>query len=181
VNEELEVLAIVAERLETASIPYMLSGSMAMNFYAQPRMTRDLDLVIELSLQDAARIVELFEPEFSCDLDEIREAITRQRIFNLIHIEKVVKVDFVVRKSNPFRLQEFRRRRRVLLDKTALWIVSPEDLVLSKLFWAKDTYSELQLRDVRNIIASINDLDWPYVEGWAAELGIEALVEQVKT
>jgi hypothetical protein len=51
-TEELEVLRIVAERLEPAGIPYMLTGSMAANYYAVPRMTRDIDLVVELSLVD---------------------------------------------------------------------------------------------------------------------------------
>ena len=45
---ELEVLGIVAERLESAGIAYMVTGSIAMNYYAVPRMTRDIDLVVEL-------------------------------------------------------------------------------------------------------------------------------------
>lgn len=44
---ELDVLKDVCERLDRAGIAYMLTGSMAMNYYAQPRMTRDIDLVIE--------------------------------------------------------------------------------------------------------------------------------------
>lgn len=37
--DELEILKLVAERLDTAGVRYMLSGSMAISFYAQPRMT----------------------------------------------------------------------------------------------------------------------------------------------
>jgi N-acyl-D-aspartate/D-glutamate deacylase len=40
---ELEVLEDVCARLEKARIEYMLTGSMAMTYYAQPRMTRDID------------------------------------------------------------------------------------------------------------------------------------------
>jgi hypothetical protein len=55
VTEELEVLTIVAGRLEAAGIAYMVTGSFAANYYAVPRMTRDIDLVVELSAGDADR------------------------------------------------------------------------------------------------------------------------------
>lgn len=44
VSDELDVLKLVATRFETAGIAYMVSGSVAMSFYAQPRMTRDIDI-----------------------------------------------------------------------------------------------------------------------------------------
>jgi len=45
VNEELKFLEYISTRLDSAGNPYMLTGSMAMMFYAVPRMTRDIDLV----------------------------------------------------------------------------------------------------------------------------------------
>ena len=47
--DDLEILKLVCNRLEDAQIPYMLTGSFAGNFYAVPRMTRDIDIVLELS------------------------------------------------------------------------------------------------------------------------------------
>jgi len=49
VTAELEVLQDATERLERAGIQYMLTGSIALSYYAQPRMTRDIDLVVELA------------------------------------------------------------------------------------------------------------------------------------
>ena len=46
--EETEVLKLVCKTLDESNIPYMLTGSFAANFYATPRMTRDIDLVIEI-------------------------------------------------------------------------------------------------------------------------------------
>ena len=45
-TEELEVLSIVTRRLDSAGIGYMVTGSMAASYYAVPRMTRDVDLVV---------------------------------------------------------------------------------------------------------------------------------------
>lgn len=59
-NDELDVLLSVTSRLQAAGIVYMVTGSMASNFYATPRMTRDIDLVVELSDADIDRVVGLF-------------------------------------------------------------------------------------------------------------------------
>ena len=63
-SEELEVLHIVHQRLALANIPYMVTGSMAMNFYAKPRMTRDIDLVMEISASDLDHFIPLFQDDF---------------------------------------------------------------------------------------------------------------------
>ena len=47
-SEELAVLKEVTRRLDCAKIAYMVTGSIATNFYTVPRMTRDIDIVIEL-------------------------------------------------------------------------------------------------------------------------------------
>ncbi|MFN8002097.1 MAG: hypothetical protein U0X75_13895 [Acidobacteriota bacterium] len=60
---ELDILGDVTTRLNLAGIAFMLTGSVAMNHYAQPRMTRDIDLVIALKPGDAARIIALFEAD----------------------------------------------------------------------------------------------------------------------
>jgi hypothetical protein len=180
-SDELDVLKLVATRLDAARIAYMVSGSMAMNFYAQPRMTRDIDIVVELVPLDADRVVQLFAVDFYCDTDAVREAIAHRAMFNVIHFDLAVKVDFIVRKATPYREAEFLRRRAATVAGVSLWLVSAEDLLLSKLAWAKDSHSELQLNDVRNIIASVPAIDWPYVEHWASELSVATLLDEVRT
>ena len=63
-NEQLEFVKQIAERLDAADIRYMLTGSMAMAIYAVLRMPRDVDLVIiECHLEDSAKIARLFEAD----------------------------------------------------------------------------------------------------------------------
>ena len=174
-SEELEVLKIVTGRLERADIGYMVTGSMALNYYALPRMTRDIDLMVELSAQDAQRIVDLFREDFHVDGEAVSQAIERREAFNVIEMTRVVKADFVVRKESVYRRTEFMRKRRVSVDGHELFIVAPEDLVISKLDWARDTRSETQLGDVRSILTSVRDLDHAYLAEWIAHLGLDAL------
>jgi hypothetical protein len=99
-------------------------------------------------------------------------------MFNLIHNHYIVKVDFVVRKNTPYRRMEFSRRKEISVDGQQLYVVAPEDLILSKLEWAKDSNSEVQLRDVRNLLHSVKDLDRRYLARWAKQLGVDSLYRE---
>ena len=102
-------------------------------------------------------------------------------MFNIIHNHSVFKIDFIIRKDSSYRDTEFRRRNRIELDGTQIWIVSPEDLIISKLFWAKDSLSDLQLRDVKNLRASIKNLDEKYIKNWVQKLELNTIFEKVNT
>jgi hypothetical protein len=179
-NEELQVLLLVAQRLEKAGIAYMVTGSVAMSFYATPRMTRDIDIVIDIRETDIPRMVDLFTSDFYINRNMIESAIRHEDMFNIIHNEYVVKIDFVVRKSDEYRQVEFARRRKVRVDSTDIWIVSPEDLVLSKLWWAKDSHSERQLADVTNIMNHVPDLNREYLQKWVQGLGLSSLYGELE-
>lgn len=179
-SDELELLLLVVERLDRAGIAYMLSGSTAMNVYAEPRMTRDIDLVVEIGPATVDAIAAAFALDFYCDLEMIRQAVRHESSFNVIHTPTVIKVDCIVRKNSPYRATEFERRRPVIVRGRPVQVVSPEDLVLSKLVWAKPSHSEVQLRDVRNLVACVEGLDWGYVERWAVVLDVEALLAEVR-
>lgn len=175
---ELDVLRIVSERLGAADISFMLTGSYALAYYTTPRMTRDLDLVVALGEDDVGRIVAMFSPDFYVDADAVRSAIRSQRLFNLMHLESGIKVDFIVRKTAEYRQVEFSRRLPVELNGVQTWITSREDLILSKLVWARDSGSELQLRDVRALLD--RSLDRQYLDQWATKLGIAKLLEGIQ-
>jgi hypothetical protein len=178
-SEEMEVLNEVARRLDQAGIADMITGSTAANFYTVPRMTRDIDLVVELTGEDANRVVEIFTDDFYVDRQAVEEAINRKSMFNLIHTEYVIKVDFVVRKNSPYRRMEFSRKKKVTVDHQFLYVVAPEDLILSKLDWAKESRSEVQLTDVRNLLRSVKGLDRRYLARWAKQLGVDSLYREV--
>jgi hypothetical protein len=180
VSDELEILKSVTAKLDSARIPYMVTGSMAANYYATPRMTRDIDLVVELSEEDVARVVGLFHDEYYIDPDMVRQAVQNQSMFNMIHNAFVVKVDCVVKKNSEYRREEFARRRAITVAGQRMTIVAPEDLILSKLDWAKESRSQIQLDDVRNLLRLVEGLDTDYLNRWAARLGLAALYQEVR-
>lgn len=173
---ELDILRDVTNRLTSAGIDFMLTGSVAMNHYAQPRMTRDIDLVVALKPSDAETLFALFEPDYYVPRETIARAIAQQGIFNLIHNDSIIKVDCVVLKEEPYRLEEFSRRCEVTISGFQTWIVSREDLILSKLYWARDSRSEMQLRDVNNLLVPECDLE--YLQSRAKTLGVTDLLNE---
>lgn len=177
-QDELDIVRDVSGRLESAGIGYMLTGSMAMNYYAEPRMTRDIDLVIALRPEDAQRVVELFSPDYYISDEAVEGSIKLQSLFNLIHNESLIKVDCIIRKQTEFRLKEFNRRQRITMRSFQTWIVSKEDLILSKLFWAKDSRSDFQLRDVKNLVST--GCDRAYIEQWTDQLGLASLWKEIR-
>ena len=173
---EIDIVRDISQRFEQARIPYMLTGSMAMNYYAQPRMTRDIDVVISISPDDVGRIAALFRPDYYVSEQNIRESLAHESIFNLIHQESVIKVDCIIRKRSEYRRVEFERRQKISVLDFTTFIVSKEDLIISKLSWARSSHSEVQLADVGNLLAT--GYDAAYLQRWTRELGLDNLLKE---
>ncbi len=179
-DEQLEFVRQIARRLRSVGLDYMMTGSMAMAVYATPRMTRDVDLVLECTVDDVETIVELFSPDCYVDRGAVAEAVASQSMFNIIHNEWIIKGDFIVRKDEPYRQAEFVRRRQIDVDGTPVTVTAPEDLVLSKLVWARETGSELQQRDVHAILGAGLEMDGDYLRMWAERLGVGQLLTEIQ-
>jgi len=80
----------------------------------------------------------------------------------------------IIRKSRAFSQEEFRRRQRVSLHDVPLFVASAEDVVVSKLEWAKVAQSRRQIEDAAAILRMRRDaLDNSYLAKWIDELGLK--------
>ena len=174
-EDQERILKDCTERFERLGIAYMLTGSMAMTEYAMMRMTNDIDIVLEVDWSDAAKIIDEFEPDYYVPHGRVRDAISRKFMFNLLHQETLVKIDCVMRKDEEFQKEAFSHRRKINFSGFDVWIIGKEDLILSKLKWAKNSRSEMQMRDVASMIR--NGYDEDYVRTWAKKLDIEDILE----
>jgi hypothetical protein len=103
---ELAVLSDVSTRLESEGFDYMLTGSVAMNYYAQPRMTRDIDIVVSITEGDAGRIVDMFDGDYYVSDEAVLDAAKKRSMFNIVHLDSVVKVDLIVLRESEYRQLE---------------------------------------------------------------------------
>jgi hypothetical protein len=151
---------------------------MALNYYTTPRMTRDVDFVVELKPENVQPFLKVFGAEYYVSPEAARAAVRNRKAFNLIHQESVIKVDCFVRPDSAYAQAEFDRRKAVRIGEFETYVASKEDVIVSKLWWAKTSRSELQLRDVRALLAT--DHDQEYVLEWTKRLGLEDLLQECR-
>ncbi len=171
-----EVFDRITSAFGEAGIAYMLAGSFASAYYGAPRTTQDIDLVIAATADQLRTFVQFLpKDQYYVDLPAALEAHKHQSLFNVVDMATGWKIDLIIRKSRPFSEEEFRRRTLVNLQGRPLFVASAEDVVVSKLEWAKLAQSERHIEDVAGILRMRWDsLDRAYLERWILELRIEA-------
>jgi hypothetical protein len=171
----IEVFRDVVARIEQVNINYLIVGSIASMVYGEPRLTRDLDLVLDIEAKDCNKFFSLFQqPEFYCPPMEILADEVRNRgQFNLLHVPSGLKIDIVVKKVTAFDQSRFSRvRKTVLWENFTANVASVEDVIIKKLEFYREGGSEKHLRDIRGI-QSNTKLDLVYLEQWIAKLHLE--------
>lgn len=173
----------VLHALESAGVPYMLTGSFASAFHGSPRTTQDVDVVIAPNLGSLNALLRQFPHEkYYVSRDAALQAYGSESLFNVIDMDSGWKIDFIIRKSRPFSTEEFSRRKQADLLGTTLFVASAEDVILSKLEWAKLSESERQLNDVAGIVRTQGDaLDFNYINRWVAALSLQSQWQSAQT
>jgi hypothetical protein len=181
VDSPAEFLAKIVSLLNGAGIQHMIVGSVAGMAYSGPRTTQDVDIVIHPTLpQLNAFIPSLNSDRYYVSLEAAREAFRERSMFNVIELDTGWKVDLILLKDRPFDVQEFRRRVRHNVWGVELPMLTPEDSILSKLEWRKESRSERQYQDAAKVAQAMWDtLDLEYLREWARELGISEDLEQL--
>ena len=166
----------VVEILDEAGVPYMLTGSLAAAYYAVPRATQDLDVVIEAEEPGLDQIVRgLSEAGCYVDREAALEAHRTHGQFNAIDPTSGWKADLIVRKDRVYSRVEFGRRQRVTILDVEVEIASLEDVLIAKLEWSRLGDSALQRRDVLQLLERTwAQIDRAYVEKWVTELGLQS-------
>ena len=178
-----ELLKTVAEVLQRAGIPFMLTGSLASSFQGEPRSTHDIDLVVRMAPPHADEILRAFPaPRYYLSESAVREAVRRQGMFNLLDTLGGDKVDFWLLTDEPFDLSRFARRQERLLLGLTIPVSAPEDTILYKLRWARlSGGSERQFVDALRVYELQSGvLDAAYLEDWAARLDLGDLWSRLK-
>jgi hypothetical protein len=175
-----ELLVDALRRLNRVGLPYMLTGSMASNYWGIPRTTHDLDFVLQLPAASISKMLSEFAGDFALHEPSIRAAFQPPYQFNAIDTRSALKIDFWLLRPKVFEQEMFRRRARVTVFGEPAWIATKEDVILHKLFWDQITPSERQLGDVAGVVAIQREtLDLDYLKHWAAVLNVAAVLEKI--
>ena len=173
----IETLRDFVAKMNELGIDYMVTGSFAMSAYGEIRMTRDIDVVIQINENQIKPFTELFEREYYVSDESIRRAIENRSMFNVISNVHGGKVDCIVMKDTNFARASFQRKYKVSVTEIEFWTTTKEDLIVAKLSWARDSHSEMQIRDIANLTSS--EYDSAYVDDWIGRLQLESIWHEV--
>jgi hypothetical protein len=176
--EPSELLRHVVTTLERLGLRYLVTGSVATVFYGEPRLTNDIDVVVDLPADRTGEFCRAFpRPGFYVDEDAARAAVEQRAQFNIIHPTSGLKVDVLIPADTDFNRSRFARARRVqpAADYKASF-ASPEDVIIKKMEYYRDGGSEKHLRDIAGILkTAVEPLDHDYVNEWASKLGLASI------
>ncbi len=173
--DQAELLRYVAATLEAQAVDYMVVGSFASATYGEPRLTHDIDIVVQLAEKQIGNLVGAFpSPEFYVSESAVREAISQRGQFNVIHPSSGNKIDFMIARNDAWGRSQFARRiRRSILPDRETYVAAPEDVILGKLWYFQEGGSDKHLRDITGILkVSGDEIDRDYIAHWAKQLGV---------
>jgi len=158
---EHDLFRIFITRLNRLNVPYMITGSVAGIMYGEPRLTHDIDLVIELQSADVDNFCNAFPPdEFYCPPPEIiRVEIARAQRghFNLLHHETGFKADIYAFGREDLHRWALQNRTKILVDGEPFWLAPAEYVIVRKLEYYREGGSDKHLRDIAAIVSVSSD------------------------
>ena len=173
----------VIAALDAADITYMIGGAVAAWAWGEPRATLDLDVVVDIPLDSVDRLSEELEKRnMLVPADIIRDHIQETRSdlpINAIHMYSGYKADlYPLREKDELRACALQRRQKVDLGEPLceVYLHSPEDLIIYKLWYYSLSQQTKHIRDITAIVMTLGDeLDFEYIQKWVNEKGLTSL------
>jgi hypothetical protein len=181
-----QLLKDITSFLNKGNIPYMITGSLSVISYGRPRASHDIDFIVEANIEDIDRVQALFmslpKNEFIADLFLIEDAIRNKNQFNILHLPTMLKLDFWLLKKDPFDQERFKRRKNIRAFGQTMNFASPEDTILIKLLWYKDSKIEKHLIDAAFVYQiQKENLDQEYLKKWTKKQKTTKLLKELAT
>lgn len=180
-----QLLKAITTLLQKARIPYMVTGALSVIFYGRPRASHDINFVIEAEEKNVGSLIKTFlslpHKEFIIDTTLIKDAVIHKNMFNLLHLPTMLKLDFFLLKNEEFDKSRFERKKTLNIFGRPMTFASPEDTILIKLLWYKDTKIEKHLVDAAFVYQiQKRGLDGKYLDFWTKKQKTMKLLKQLK-
>lgn len=180
--EQSDLLGYLIQVLENLGVRYGITGSIATMLYGEPRMTNDIDVVVELPASKIDDFCGAFpSPDYYLSRASVAEAVAERFQFNVIHPTSGLKIDVMVATNSDLDRSQFGRLMRIKLATGVEGsFISPEDAIVNKLIFFQEGGSEKHLRDITGILRTrTTPLDRDYIKSWATKLGVASIWEGV--
>jgi hypothetical protein len=177
--QELNLFLIFIKPLAELKLDYMITGSVAATLYGEPRLTHDVDVLLEITTADVKKFSQAFSSdEFYCPPEEvIRTELNRERRghFNLIHHETGFKADIYLCGEEPIHIWGLEHAKTVDIDGVVVRIAPPEYVIVKKLLFFREGGSQKHMRDIQAMLSiSGAQIKKEEIQRWVAILGLSS-------
>jgi len=168
------------DALSAAGLEYVLVGSFASNFWGAPRATQDVDLVVDFAGTSMRDLLAWLGPGFRLEPQQTFETVTGKRRHIVYVGDGAFTIEVFPVSEDAHDRERFHRRASVALLGRTTFVLSPEDVIVTKLRWAAALNRDKDLADVAGVVAVRRDtIDWPYVRRWCGEHGTRHLLDEI--
>lgn len=168
----------VVGALNAAQVPYLLAGSFASNVYGIPRSTKDADFVLHCAGGVGGDFAARMGDGFELDPQLSFETVTGTFRQYLRHGKTSFTVELFQLSADEYDQARFGRRQEQILFGRKVWLLTAEDVIVSKLRWGRGK-DKMDVTDV--MFVQRGKLDWPYIDSWCRRHGTLALMEKIRS
>lgn len=175
--QDLNLFALYIDILSKHQIPYFVTGSVASIVYGDPRLTHDIDLVINLNNVNVDIFLKAFPlDQFYCPPEEvIRTEINRSTRghFNLIHHETGFKADIYFTGKEELQHWAMQNSKQIDFAGSKIYIAPPEYVIIKKLEFYKEGNAQKHLSDIKSMLTNSSELiDYSFLNKLINENGL---------
>lgn len=184
VLQPLELHELLLRPLNAVGVRYMVTGGLAAIVYGEPRLTNDVDIVVQVAPGDAPRFREAYgTSEYYVPPVEVIEEEARRSAFghfNVLHLASALRADIYCAGEDALAAWAFDRRRPLVIGDDTIWLAPMEYVILQKLRYHRESGADRHLRDIVAMRRISGDLiDAQALDTWMARLGLQAEWEKV--
>jgi hypothetical protein len=177
-----ETIRYVIDCIEGCGIQYVLVGSLASNTYGIVRSTKDADFVVQTKPSQLSELVKALGERFELEPQVQFETVTGNLKSLLRERDTQFEIELFQLSNDPHDQARFSRRKRIKVFDRDTWVLSVEDVLVTKLNWLHIAKRIKDQIDIESVIAVQGSaIDWPYVENWCDQHGSRKLLDQIRT
>jgi predicted nucleotidyltransferase len=182
----IELIDTFIRPLNGHGIRYIITGSVASMVYGEPRLTNDIDVVLEITSADIPALLQAF-PEADFYLPPV-EVIETELLrgsrghFNIICQHSMLKADVYLTGNDPLQRWGMEHARAIDIDGQPISFAAPEYVIVRKLQFYREGNSQKHLRDIASMLdESAAEIDFDSLRQRVLELGLEPQWQAAQT
>jgi hypothetical protein len=180
-----DLYSVFIDRIESVKIKYMITGAFASIVYGEPRLTHDIDLVMELNVEDIDVFMKQFPGnEFYCPPYEVIKVEVRRNErghFNIIHHETGFRADIYIAGTDTFMQWALGNVNKIPFNGNSVRVAPPEYVIIKKLEYYREGGSDKHLRDIKAILdISSGIIDMQQLDSFIATYSLESEWKKIR-